>query len=160
MPTFTFVHRGKLHTVRLERAGDGWIARIAERVYPVRVEAAGDGMRLIFEDEQALAWTAAEGGARHVWIDGEQITLTAAGAQPMERKAAAAEKQIRAGMPGQVRAVLAAAGDSVKAGQTLVVLEAMKMEMRAAAPFDGTVAVVRVQVGDAVERGAILAEMA
>jgi len=117
-------------------------------------------MWLIFEDGQALAWTAADGDARHVWVDGEQITLTAAGAQQAGRKAAGAEKQIRAGMPGQVRAVLAAAGDSVKAGQTLVVLEAMKMEIRANAPFDGTVAGVRVQIGDVVERDAILAEMA
>jgi biotin carboxyl carrier protein len=63
-------------------------------------------------------------------------------------------------MPGQVRAVLVAAGDAVKAGQTLVVMEAMKMEIRANAPFDGIVAGVRVQVGDVVERDAALVELA
>lgn len=160
MPSFTFAHDGQSHTIQLERDGEGWIARIAERVYRVRVESVGEGMRLIFEDGQTLAWTAADGDMRHVWVDGEQVALTVASAGRTGRKAAgSADKQIRAGMPGQVRAVLVAVGDEVKAGQTLVVMEAMKMEIRAAAPFDGVVASVRVQVGEVVERDAVLVEL-
>ncbi|MEZ4316813.1 MAG: biotin carboxylase N-terminal domain-containing protein [Myxococcota bacterium] len=62
----------------------------------------------------------------------------------------------RAPTPGTVRAVLVAPGDAVTAGQTLVVLEAMKMEHRVVAGADGTIDEVRVNVGDAVDEGALL----
>ncbi|KZL05098.1 Acetyl-/propionyl-coenzyme A carboxylase alpha chain [Pseudovibrio axinellae] len=59
-------------------------------------------------------------------------------------------------MPGQVRAVNCAAGDTVKEGETLIVTEAMKMEHSLTAPRDGIVAEVMAKAGDQVEEGAIL----
>lgn len=59
-------------------------------------------------------------------------------------------------MPGKIIAVPVAVGDSVSAGQTLVVLEAMKMEHPLTAPDDGVVAEVRVDVGDQVDTDAVL----
>jgi biotin carboxyl carrier protein len=59
-------------------------------------------------------------------------------------------------MPGGVVRVLAAAGDTVTAGQPLVVLEAMKMEHTIAAPVGGTVAGVSVVPGDQVDTGQVL----
>ena len=59
-------------------------------------------------------------------------------------------------MPGRVVEVRATTGDTVAAGQALLVLEAMKMEHHMAAPFDGTVSEVRVTTGDQVDNGAIL----
>ncbi|MDQ3542319.1 MAG: ATP-grasp domain-containing protein [Actinomycetota bacterium] len=59
-------------------------------------------------------------------------------------------------MPGVVIDVRCAVGDDVTAGQTLVVLEAMKMEHRMNAPADGRVAEVRVASGQHVENGAVL----
>jgi propionyl-CoA carboxylase alpha chain len=59
-------------------------------------------------------------------------------------------------MPGVVLDVRVTAGDHVSAGQTLVVLEAMKMEHHMKAPADGVVAEVRVQQGEQVENGALL----
>ena len=47
-------------------------------------------------------------------------------------------------------------GDAVRAGETLVVLEAMKMEHPLSAPEDAVVAELRVAVGDQVEKGALL----
>jgi propionyl-CoA carboxylase alpha chain len=61
-----------------------------------------------------------------------------------------------AAMPGVVLDVRCAPGDTVTAGQTLVVLEAMKMEHRMNAPADGTVADVRVVPGQHVELGTVL----
>jgi biotin carboxyl carrier protein len=61
-------------------------------------------------------------------------------------------------MPGQVVDVLVAEGETVTRGQTLVILEAMKMEIRAAAPADGRVKRLLVGKGDVVERGQHLVE--
>ncbi len=59
-------------------------------------------------------------------------------------------------MPGRVLEVRAAVGDTVTAGQTMLLLEAMKMEHHMTAPFDGTVTEVRVTAGDQVDNGAVL----
>ncbi|NOG48992.1 MAG: acetyl-CoA carboxylase biotin carboxyl carrier protein subunit [Chloroflexi bacterium] len=55
-------------------------------------------------------------------------------------------------MPGQVVDVLVKAGQTVTAGQPLIVLEAMKMEIRIGAPTDGIVREVLVKKGDVVDR--------
>jgi acetyl-CoA carboxylase biotin carboxylase subunit len=66
---------------------------------------------------------------------------------------------LEAAMPGQVRGVLVSVGDTVEKGQALALLEAMKMEIRVAAPQSGKVLKVLIQVGDVVERGQQLFEI-
>ncbi|MDZ4253952.1 MAG: biotin/lipoyl-containing protein, partial [Sulfuritalea sp.] len=65
----------------------------------------------------------------------------------------------RAAVAGTVARLDVGAGDTVIAGQTLAVIEAMKMEMRVTANATGTVAAVRVLIGQQVEAGAILMEL-
>ena len=62
-------------------------------------------------------------------------------------------------MPGVVLEVLVSAGESVEAGQTLMILEAMKMEHRIVASRDGIVTTVHFNVGDRVEQGTNLLEV-
>lgn len=103
---------------------------------------------------------------------GEEVQLAAGAARAVatvlsERARAArarsgggsAAKELRAPMPGRVVRVLCAAGDEVKAGQPLVVVEAMKMENELHAPVGGTVRAVLVAEGVAVEAGALLLEL-
>lgn len=73
--------------------------------------------------------------------------------------AAAGGIEVKASLPGKVYEVKAKVGQAVKAGDTIVVLEAMKMEVPVVAPEDGTVASINVNVGDAVESGDLLASM-
>lgn len=72
-------------------------------------------------------------------------------------QASAADGAILSPMPGKVIAVDVAAGDSVTAGQRLMVLEAMKMEHALTAPFDGTVAELNASEGGQVQVEAVLA---
>jgi biotin carboxyl carrier protein len=62
-------------------------------------------------------------------------------------------------MPGQVRAVNVGEGEAVTKGQTLLLLEAMKMEIRIQAPMDGVVKKLFVKQGQTVEREQILVTM-
>ena len=70
--------------------------------------------------------------------------------------AEAVEGGLVAPMPGKVLIVDVQAGDRVRAGQVLVVMEAMKMEHQITAPADGEVAEVRASVGDQVDNGELL----
>ena len=67
--------------------------------------------------------------------------------------------KIEAGAAGKVFKVEASVGQSVKAGDNIVILESMKMETPVVAPQDGTVASINVNVGDMVEAGALLATL-
>lgn len=73
--------------------------------------------------------------------------------------AGAGSVEVKASVPGKVFKIEAAAGTAVKAGDPIVVLEAMKMEIPVVAPQDGTVAGINVAVGDSVENGDVLATM-
>lgn len=75
------------------------------------------------------------------------------------RAAGAGSVKIEAGAAGKVFKIEANVGQAVKKGDTVVVVEAMKMEIPVVAPQDGTVASIDVAVGDAVEAGALLATL-
>ena len=72
---------------------------------------------------------------------------------------AAGAVTVKAPMPGNILDVKVAAGASVKAGDVLVILEAMKMENEIVAPQDGTVASINVHKGDTVNSGDVLVSM-
>ena len=72
---------------------------------------------------------------------------------------AAGSIKVESPMAGKILAVKANVGQSVKRGEVLLVLEAMKMENEIVAPEDGTVASINVAAGDAVETGQVLATL-
>ena len=82
-----------------------------------------------------------------------------AAAPAAPKSAGAGSVKVNAPMPGKVVAVKANAGDTVKKGQVILVLEAMKMENDIVAPADGTVASIDTAVGSAVEAGETLATL-
>ena len=65
-------------------------------------------------------------------------------------------EQVTAPMPGTILSINVAAGDTVKRGQVLMILEAMKMENEIMAPKSGKVASINTSKGSAVESGALL----
>ncbi len=67
--------------------------------------------------------------------------------------------KVNAPMPGKILSVKASAGQAVKKGDVLMILEAMKMENEVVAPSDGTVASIDVTEGSSVEAGAVLATL-
>lgn len=78
---------------------------------------------------------------------------------PAAKSTGAGSVQVKAGAAGKVFKIEASVGQTVKRGDAVVIIEAMKMEIPVVAPEDGTVASVDVAVGDAVEAGHVLATM-
>ena len=93
-----------------------------------------------------------EGAARE-----RHLSLHAAAA-PAAAAGAGAIK-INSPMPGNILSVKASAGQAVKKGDVLMILEAMKMENEICAPQDGTIASVQAAAGDSVESGDVLVTM-
>src|SRR5690606_1000272 len=102
--------------------------------------------------------------SRRHWIqlDGEAPVVLQTAEVKSHRRArgAGGHAHLNAQMPGQVVDVLVTAGDRVSAGQVVVLLEAMKMEIRITAPYDGVVEQVYVAKGDVVERDQSLIDIA
>ena len=81
-------------------------------------------------------------------------------AAPAAPKAVAGANSVVAPLPGSVVSISVKAGDAVKAGQQLAVIEAMKMENEILAPADATVKAVHCSAGQAVQQGDALIELA
>lgn len=80
-------------------------------------------------------------------------------AAPAKAAGAAGGIEVKAGAAGKVFKVEASVGQAMKKGDTVIILEAMKMEIPVVAPEDGTVASIDVAVGDAVDSGAVMATL-
>ena len=119
------------------------------RTYEVEVEQ-GKAMRL--DEYDAVAPAAAPVAAPAA----APAPTPAAPAAPAAPVAAVAGEAVIAPMPGNILKVNVTAGQAVKEGDVLVVLEAMKMENEIMAPKSGTVAQVLVQKGSSVDTGATL----
>ena len=78
-------------------------------------------------------------------------------AAPAPAAVAAGDTPLTAPMPGKVSKIVAKAGDTVKKGDVVLMLEAMKMQNEIAAPVDGTVKSINVNVNENVKPGQIMA---
>lgn len=167
---FRFRYNGADHVIRLEPQPDGsYVAHLGGSAYQVEVKRAHHGQfNLLIDGRRVHAYTAdcetRQTGAhlRYVALVDRRARL-----YEFEKVKAVARRSARAGgggglaaqMPGQVLDVLVAEGQTVEQGQTLLILEAMKMEMRVTAPHAGVVARLLVRAGNTVERGQQLIEI-
>lgn len=153
-----YQHGGASYAVSLEPLSDGTFrARIGDRELVVAVQPVAGGWLLTLDGAQVTVYTASRGSERFVALAGVAYTLTVP--ENRRRSAASGSGDLTAQMPGQVREILVQPGDQVERGQTLLLLEAMKMEIRVSAPSAGRVQRVLVAVGQVVDRGQRLVEL-
>src|SRR6266540_341172 len=146
-------------SLEITPCGDYYCATVGDETVRVQVLRAENGkMDLLIDGKRVSAYVSSDLAKRWVTINGQTVMLTkTSGAKQGVRHDYAGG--LTAPMPGQVRSVGVSVGDAVKKGQTLVVLEAMKMEIRIQALRDGKVKTVYVTQGQTVEREQILIEM-
>ena len=146
-------------TLEINPSGDNYVATMDGKTVLVQVIRAEDGrMDLLIDGQRVNAHVSSDMAKRWVTMDGRTIMLT---------KTSGAKQGVRhdhaggliAPMPGQVRSVSVSVGDAVKKGQTLLTMEAMKMEIRIQALKDGRVTALHAAQGQTVEREQILIEV-
>lgn len=141
--------------------GKGYFAVLGDKTIPVEILRTENGkLDLLLDGQRVTAYVSSDGAKRWVTINGQTSLLTKSSAGTRRAQHGHhAQDELTAPMPGQVRAVNVSEGDSVTKGQTLLVLEAMKMEIRVAAPGEGVVKKLFVQQGQTVEREQVLIEI-
>jgi biotin carboxyl carrier protein len=164
-----FEHNSQSITVELTPSGKSYRATIGEDVFDVEVIRVGDGRidlhinRLndpLSASQSVTAYVSSDNAKRWVTVNGQTFLLTkSSGARKGGGGHHHAAGELTAPMPGQVRAVNVGEGDAVTKGQTLLLLEAMKMEIRIQAPRDGVISSVQVKQGQTVEREQVLIAM-
>jgi biotin carboxyl carrier protein len=150
---------------RIVEIDDDASVRVDGQPVDVRVTEAEAGVWMLRrQSEQTVAQIDGQGGKLVVEIrrPGHDAVVVAAEVSDARRAAVAppgrpavggAPVMLRSPIPGRLIKLLVKAGDTVTAGQTLVVVEAMKMENELAAPRAGRVSEVRCTEGSAVEAG-------
>jgi 3-methylcrotonyl-CoA carboxylase alpha subunit len=149
------------HAVAATRTADGWRLDIGDTIRHAAAEPVPDGrLAVVLDGVRRTVRVVERDAVITVFAAGQRWEFAAI--DPLAPPAAATlgAGRLVAPMPGRVVQVLVAAGDTVRQGQPLVVVEAMKMEHTIAAPRDGTVAAVHYTPGDLVEEGAELIALA
>ena len=124
------------------------------------IQPLGDGWYLVTEGDRR--WRVAVAGNREetwVFVDGQVARIDAGSASTRGRVRGRGDAGVMAPMPATVVAINATAGQSVNEGDTLIVLEAMKMELPIKAPRGGVVKAVHCAKGDLVQPGVNLLEL-
>lgn len=152
------------NTYSVEIDADGQISFEGERVNASLLQVGPLGLYSLLIDNQSMELVVEETqqgyrvsfGSRafDVRVADERQLKLAGGRGALE--AAGGEIQVKAPIPGLVVRVLIRTGDTVKAGQPIIILEAMKMENELRAVREGIVGDVRVKAGERVEQGMVL----
>jgi 3-methylcrotonyl-CoA carboxylase alpha subunit len=153
---FVFIDANHEHPVRVAFAEPGLRITVGGRDHAFGAEALEGGTLGIRLDGRVFkARAVRDGHDWHVFSGGEYRRLTLREALRAE-DSDAHTGSLAAPMPGKIIQVMSRAGDAVKKGQALLILEAMKMEHTITAPADGVVKEVHFAAGEQVLEGAAL----
>ncbi len=161
MTKLQFDHSNQQYNLDLSSAGKSYRAAIGDKTVEVEVALSENGkLDLLIDGKHVTAYVSSDNARRWVTVNGQTFVLTkSAGARRGGHGHHHAAGELTAPMPGQIRAVNVSEGEAVTKGQTLLVVEAMKMEIRIQAPADGLVKKLFVKQGQTVEREQILIEI-
>ena len=149
------------HALVPDRGADPWTAltgfRSCAPPHSLVSVAIGGRTHLASIDAAAAAASVSEiDGTRVLFTGGEAWSFGEPGSDGFARGAGAADGALRSPMPGRIVRVSVTEGQAVRKGQSLLVLEAMKMEHALIAPFDGVVADLAAREGEQVSEGVAL----
>jgi 3-methylcrotonyl-CoA carboxylase alpha subunit len=147
------------HAVVVEHAAGAWRVAVGGEQLCYRVQRVAGAIELeaAAGRERVPLWR--DGDRLWLWRGAARLDLMVVDPRHVDVRASVHEGELVARLPGTVVAVPVAVGDTVAAGATLMVLEAMKMEHAVLAPRAGVVTRLHFARGDRVPEGAVLAEV-
>ncbi len=155
----------KTYRVKLTRAGEQWKCRLDGRELPVDIVYGQNGvLSLLLGGKSYEVKQETVGAETNVVVGHERFNASVRDPRSFRSRSrvGAAEQgvmKIKAPMPGKVVRVLAGVGTQVELGQSVIVIEAMKMQNELKAPKNGVVKKINVEEGAAVDAGQALAEV-
>ncbi len=154
----TFLQGQTTHAILIQPEKTGYRTTIGEAVASVEIVRIENGQFTLRVNGHQQRVTVIEAGNDHWWAHTLSGTyhLRWQNPLPLPIERAASEGSLRAPMTGQIVKIMVETGQEVKKGALLLILEAMKMEHRIEAPYDGTVEALRYQVGNVVQADEIL----
>ena len=148
------------NVIDLTPSDKGYTATAGDKTVSVEIIHSENGrLDLLIDGDHVITHVSSDGAKRWVTVNGRTFALTKSSGTRRGSTGHDPVSGLVAPMPGQVRSVNVSEGDAVSKGQTLLVLEAMKMEIRIQAPRDGTVKKLFVKQGQTVEREQVLIEL-
>jgi len=149
----------RTRTVEIATAAPGrYVVTVDGVPLEVTVEPVdADRMRLVTDQGETIAELSVSGTRRFVRLGAMDFVLDRESASRSRGRAQTGG--LESPMPGVVTRVMAAPGDTVRKGQPLLAIEAMKMEHLIRAPADGRVRAIRARAGEMVNGGVPLVEM-
>ena len=155
---------------------------VSDQVFDYRVETQGESIRVnlggneieltVTTQDGRQGWCTTSDGQLHsfvwtwagnsleLWLDGDVFIFERVERRARsDRETSVGGSDILALMPGTVKQILVAPGDSVERGQTVIIMESMKMELTIAAHRDGVVKRIPVEQGGQVDKGMRLLEL-
>ena len=149
--------------IDLTPSGKSYQATLGDQTVEVEilhVHTERGQLELLIDGQRVTAYVSSDGAKRWVTVNGQTFVLTKS-ATGAKRGSTGHDhaSELAAPMPGLVRSVNVEQGESVSKGQTLLVLEAMKMEIRIHAPREGVIQKLWVKQGQTVEREQVLIEI-
>ncbi len=158
---YAYLESGRLCEISVRKSGGAYVVTALGETRTVSLRRISESSAVLDSGGRMFAVDVVQdGGVKYVIVEGKTFRMEKAGAG---RRTAPAGETFRPGkhrlnapLPGRVASVRVSAGDSVKKGQVLVTLEAMKMENSVVAPVDSVVSELFVSRDDLVEGGAPL----
>ena len=155
---------------------------VSDQVFDYRVETQGESIRVnlggneieltVTTQDGRQGWCTTSDGQLHsfvwtwagnsleLWLDGDVFIFERIERRGRsDRETSVGGNDILALMPGTVKQILVAPGDSVERGQTVIIMESMKMELTIAAHRDGVVKRIPVEQGGQIDKGMRLLEL-
>ena len=162
---FEYLLHGNFRKISVETRDGNLVAREGERVFEAEVRRiTANEIQFCFGGRSVRVYLVRDGERTFVSVDGREFAVSESRPEAgrpgaVDETTAETSLRVRSPMPGKVTKVAVAEGEEVRKNQTLVIVEAMKMENEIKTAIDGVVKKIHVAVGDLVDAEKILVEI-
>ena len=161
---FDFLLDGEAHVLALEKKGEGYLVKVGDRTWEADIQQLGPNtLSFLIAGRSFLAYIARDKDRRLIQIQGHQFELKEPSQDSDDFIGAGGSQEdelmIKAPMPGKVIKICVSEAEEVRKNQTLVIVEAMKMENEIKASQDAVIKKIHAAPGNLVDTDTLIMEL-